>query len=128
MYRTGVHLFTPKFSRISGPDANLGTFSEPTMIDKEDKLSCSRREWMKGLAALAACSAIERTTWAQPALSSAVGDRQLGWAVVGLGKLSQDEILPALQKTKSARLAALVSGHPDKAAGLAKQYSLDPKH
>src|SRR5262249_28340757 len=26
------------------------------------------------------------------------------------------------------RLAALVSGHPDKAAGLAKRYSLDPKH
>jgi predicted dehydrogenase len=36
--------------------------------------------------------------------------------------------MPALTKTKSARLAALVSGHPDKAAMLAKKYSLNPKH
>jgi predicted dehydrogenase len=55
-------------------------------------------------------------------------DRKLGWALVGLGNLSQHEILPALTKTKSARLAGLVSGHPDKAATLAAKYSLDPKH
>ena len=55
-------------------------------------------------------------------------DRPLGWALVGLGTLSINELLPALTKTTSAKLAALVSGHPDKANALAKKYSLDPKH
>src|SRR5256885_1788106 len=56
---------------------------------------------------------------AQPA------DRKLGWAIVGIGRLSQNQLLPALTKTTHSRLAALVSGHPDKAAATAKQYGLD---
>jgi glucose-fructose oxidoreductase len=51
-------------------------------------------------------------------------DRQIGFAVVGLGKLSIGQILPALRKTKRAKLAALVSGHPDKAHRLAAEAGL----
>lgn len=48
----------------------------------------------------------------------------VGVAVVGLGKLSQEEILPALKRTKGAHLAALVSGVPEKAKKWAAEFSL----
>jgi predicted dehydrogenase len=48
----------------------------------------------------------------------------VGFAVVGLGKLSQGQILPGLTRTQGAKLAALVSGHPEKAKKLADQYHL----
>jgi predicted dehydrogenase len=48
----------------------------------------------------------------------------VGVAVVGLGKLSLNEILPALTQTGLCRLAGLVSGHPDKAKRVAAQYGL----
>jgi predicted dehydrogenase len=41
---------------------------------------------------------------------------KLGFAIVGIGKLSQGQLIPGLRKCKGARLSALVSGHPDKAA------------
>jgi predicted dehydrogenase len=50
--------------------------------------------------------------------------RPVGVALVGLGGLSQHEILPALTKSTHCRLAGLVSGHPDKAKRLATQYGL----
>lgn len=40
--------------------------------------------------------------------------KKIGYAVVGLGHLSLEEILPALQQCKKSRIAALVSGHPEK--------------
>jgi len=48
----------------------------------------------------------------------------VGFAVVGLGKLSQGQILPAFRTCRSARLAALVSGHPEKAHRLAAEQKL----
>ena len=50
--------------------------------------------------------------------------RSVGYAVVGLGKLSLGQILPALKATKNAHLAALVSGKPEKARKVAAQYGL----
>ncbi len=43
---------------------------------------------------------------------------------MGLGRLSLDEILPAFGETKRARLAAVMSGSPDKAKLVARQYGL----
>jgi len=48
----------------------------------------------------------------------------VGFAVVGLGKLSQGQILPGFATCRRARLAALVSGHPDKAHRLAAEHKL----
>ncbi|WP_419814190.1 Gfo/Idh/MocA family protein [Glacieibacterium sp.] len=48
----------------------------------------------------------------------------IGIAVVGLGVLSQGQILPALKKTRGAHLAALVSGHPAKAKKWAAEFGL----
>ncbi|GLS53921.1 Gfo/Idh/MocA family protein [Methylobacterium gregans] len=50
--------------------------------------------------------------------------KRTGYCVVGLGRLSLDEILPALGQAKHARLAAVMSGSPEKAKLVAQQYGL----
>ena len=49
---------------------------------------------------------------------------RVGFAVVGLGKLSLDEILPAFGECRSAKLTALVSGNADKAKAVAARYGV----
>jgi predicted dehydrogenase len=51
-------------------------------------------------------------------------DQRIGFAVLGLGRLSVNAILPALCKSKHAKLTALVSGSPEKARVLASEYGL----
>ena len=41
-------------------------------------------------------------------------EKKLGFALVGLGSLSTNQIAPGLQKTKYCRLAGIVSGTPEK--------------
>jgi predicted dehydrogenase len=41
--------------------------------------------------------------------------RRIGFALVGIGKLTQKQLIPALRATKIAKLTALVSGSADKA-------------
>src|SRR6185437_12080956 len=53
--------------------------------------------------------------------------RKLGWAIVGLGNLSINQILPAFAKCEKSRVVAFVSGHPDKANKLALRYGVNPK-
>ncbi|HEX8914613.1 MAG TPA: Gfo/Idh/MocA family oxidoreductase, partial [Humisphaera sp.] len=53
--------------------------------------------------------------------------RKLGWAIVGLGQLSLEEILPAFGLSWHARPVALVSGHPEKAQKVAEFYGVDRK-
>ncbi|KQT80606.1 Gfo/Idh/MocA family oxidoreductase [Methylobacterium sp. Leaf466] len=53
------------------------------------------------------------------------GER-VGFAVVGLGRLSLEELLPAFAQTRKARVVALVSGSPDKARLVAGQYGIAP--
>jgi predicted dehydrogenase len=53
--------------------------------------------------------------------------KKLGIALVGIGKLTQTQLLPALKKTRACRLAALVSGHPDKARAVAAENGLPEK-
>jgi len=51
--------------------------------------------------------------------------KKLGYALVGLGSLSQNQIAPALAaKTKHCKLTGLVSGHPEKAREWAKKYGV----
>ena len=54
--------------------------------------------------------------------------KKAGWAIVGLGNLAINEILPAFAKCEKSRLVALVSGHPEKANKLALRYSVNPKN
>ena len=62
-----------------------------------------------------------------PTLNVPTREQQLGWAIVGLGKLTVEEILPAFGACKSSYPAALVSGHPEKARQLADIYGVDPR-
>ena len=54
--------------------------------------------------------------------------KKLGWAIVGLGNLSINQILPAFAKCEKSKVVALVSGHPDKANKLALRYGVNPKN
>ncbi len=51
--------------------------------------------------------------------------KPLGWALVGLGSLSTNQIAPALQKTKHAKLAAVVTGTPQKGKDWREKYGLE---
>src|SRR5258708_6716045 len=53
--------------------------------------------------------------------------KKLGWAVVGLGSLAINQILPAFAKCEKSKVVALVSGHRDKANKLALRYGVNPK-
>ena len=51
-------------------------------------------------------------------------DRQLGFAVVGLGKLALGEIMDAFTAARRAKVTALVSGNRDKALRVAARYGV----
>jgi predicted dehydrogenase len=51
-------------------------------------------------------------------------DARVGFAVLGLGRLTTEAIIPAIPKTKHVKLAGLITGTPEKARVLAKQYGL----
>src|SRR2546421_4785819 len=88
-----------------------------------------------GLIAAAASNAIAQTTALAPPdkqppnlrLPKPPG-KQLGWAIVGLGNLALNQIIPAFKEAKLSRAVALVSGHPDKARQVASAYGIDPKN
>ena len=54
------------------------------------------------------------------------GER-VGFAVVGLGRLALEQILPAFSKSMKARPVALVSGTPDKLHATARSYGVEPE-
>ena len=54
--------------------------------------------------------------------------KKLGWAIVGLGSLAINQILPAFAKCEKSKVVAFVSGHPDKANKLAPRYGVKPKN
>jgi predicted dehydrogenase len=51
-------------------------------------------------------------------------DRRVGFALVGLGRLSQEELVPAFRVSKKAKLTALVSGDPEKVQKLAQENKI----
>lgn len=54
-------------------------------------------------------------------------NQRVGYAIVGLGHLSLEELLPALSMCKKSKLAALVSGSPEKLKKVAEQYGIPPQ-
>ncbi|HSS98914.1 MAG TPA: Gfo/Idh/MocA family oxidoreductase, partial [Terriglobales bacterium] len=54
--------------------------------------------------------------------------KKLGWAIVGLGSLAINQILPAFARCEKSKVVAFVSGHPDKANKLALRYGVNPKN
>jgi predicted dehydrogenase len=54
--------------------------------------------------------------------------KKLGWAVVGLGRLAVNQILPAFSECKRSRLTGLVSGRPEKARHLAQLQGVETRN
>ena len=77
-----------------------------------------------GLAAAGALGALARRVFGQQVPEPP--GKKMGWAIVGLGSLSINQILPAFAKCEKSKVTALVSGHPDKAAKLALRYGVKP--
>lgn len=55
-------------------------------------------------------------------------EERTGFAIVGLGHLALEQILPAFGESKAARPVALVSGHRDKALAVANRYGIPSKN
>ena len=93
------------------------------------KKDVSRRVFLanagKGLAAAQAIGALATRASAQQAPEPP--GRKLGWAIVGLGSLAINQILPAFARSEKSRVVALVSGHADKARKLAARYAVAEK-
>src|SRR5258706_10380837 len=80
----------------------------------------------QGLVAANVAGALLKDASAQLVVPDPPG-KKLGWAIVGLGNLSINQILPAFAKCEKSKVVALVSGHADKAAKLAARYGVSPK-
>ena len=63
-----------------------------------------------------------------PMARAADPDKKLGFALCGLGSLSTNQIAPALQKTRSCRLAGIITGTPAKAEKWKAQYKIPDKN
>ncbi|MGA0560557.1 Gfo/Idh/MocA family protein [Larkinella sp. VNQ87] len=100
----------------------------------------SRRNFMRhvGLASIGlpgivslACGNGENKTSSdteESAATETAGGRKLGIALVGLGKYSEGQLAPALEKTKLCRLAGIVTGTPDKVEKWKDQYKIPDKN
>ena len=94
----------------------------------------SRRRFLKAasgaLMAAPLASTASRTISAQvPNIKlPEVPGKRLGWALVGLGNLSINQIMPAFAKCQQSKLVGFVSGRPEKAKQLAQVYGVDPKN
>jgi predicted dehydrogenase len=107
----------------------------------ENMSACSRREFVRTLslgvgASLVGSSALgqplawleEITAYGPASLAALQAGRQLGVALVGLGKYSTGQLAPALRQTKLCKLAGIVTGTPAKAAQWKKQYNIPDKN
>ena len=54
-------------------------------------------------------------------------DQRVGYALVGLGHLTLEELLPAFGECKKSKPVALVSGSPEKLKKVAQQYGIKPE-
>ena len=97
------------------------------MADHDD---LTRRRFLtnasKGLAVTSALGALATRVSAQQVPEPP--GKKVGWAIVGLGSLAINQILPAFAKCEKSKVVALVSGHPDKAQKLAQRYGVESKN
>jgi predicted dehydrogenase len=58
-----------------------------------------------------------------PALAAQSTNPKVGYAIIGLGRIS-GHFMAGIQDTSNSKVTALVSGHPDKAAKIAEKYGV----
>lgn len=86
-------------------------------------MKITRRTFAQGLTATGAFSLLPRL--GAPQANNA--GRMLGYCIVGLGRISMGHFMPACKLSQKSRVAALVSGHRDKADKMAAQYNVPAK-
>ncbi len=69
----------------------------------------------------------QRKAKAQLVVRAPLG-KKLGWAIVGLGSPSINQILPAFAECEKSKVVALVSGHPYKADKLALRHGVSQEY
>jgi predicted dehydrogenase len=84
--------------------------------------SLSRREFSK-LGGLAAAALVSHPA-ASLAQNTAGKDGRIGYAIVGLGRISLGHFMPGCLGSQHSKVTALVSGHPEKARKYAAQYNV----
>src|SRR5438874_5277436 len=84
----------------------------------------TRRRFLAGAAVVSAATILS----ARCAVAQESFPRKLGFAIVGIGRLSINQLFPAFAHCKYAKLTALVSGDADKAKQYAAKYGVDEKH
>ena len=85
-----------------------------------------------GLLAAAALPAVGAAPLAPPdkqpdGLKLPSAKKKVGYAIMGLGTLALEQILPAFKLCEHSRPVALVSGHPDKAKKIAAAHGISEK-
>src|ERR1017187_2026295 len=86
--------------------------------ERKPPMNLTRREFAR----LGALSLAARFL---PALNAQSSTRKIGYAVIGLGRIA-DHFLRGALSTTNSRITGLVSGHRDKANGIAAQYGVPP--
>ncbi len=94
--------------------------SRARAVTKRDRVRC----YVTTASARARTKRANRATGRPRAPQPLPPAQRVGFAIVGLGELSIREILPAFGQSQKARLAALVSGEPDKANTLARKHGI----
>ena len=91
-------------------------------------IDSSRRQFLQN--GIAATGASLLPSFSQHALADhhQEGGKKLGFALVGLGSLSTNQIAPALQKTKHCKLVGIVTGTPEKEKVWADKYGIEKKN
>jgi len=85
----------------------------------------TRRKFMVRTAAIAAAPFISTRVTRALAQGS---KPKLGFAICGLGSLSEHQIAPALLKTQNCRLTGLITDSPDKAKSWQAKYNIPKKN
>ena len=88
-------------------------------------LNLSRRDFTK-LSALGLAAQFSPTLLAPPLLAQSpppATGRQVGYCIIGLGRIA-GHFMDGIQNSPGSKVTALVSGHPDKAERIAKQYGV----
>ena len=83
-------------------------------------MNLTRRDFSR----LSAMAALAHALPSADSQSSGNAGRKLRWCIVGLGRISMDHFMPAVELSKAGKLTALVSGHREKAEKQAAQYNI----
>lgn len=105
----------------------IGSIDEPVVAQQPTQPATPRGEPLPPQIQFAPISAQTEVDAGGPP-TALPPERRLGFAIVGLGRLALEEIMPAFAECKLAKPTALVSGDAAKANQVAQQYGIKPQN